>query len=164
MAELIETGEIVNTHGVRGAVRAMPWCDSPEELCTYRELYIAGKPVRVRSAHPHKSGVILELEGIDTVQAAAALKGETVYVDRALVPQKEGRYLICDLVGCEAIDDATGSRLGVIVDVLSLPASDVYEIECEKGRFLVPVVDEFVRGVDIAAKAVRLSLIEGMLP
>lgn len=164
MAEFIETGEIVNTHGIRGAVRAAPWCDSPEEFCSYRELYIAERLFRVLSASVHKSLVILELDGVDTVRAAAALKGRTVYVDRALVRRKEGRHLIRDLLGCAAVDDATGAPLGVLKDVLCLPASDVYVIDGENGEFMVPVVDEFVRSVDINGRVVRLRLIEGMLP
>ena len=164
MAEFIETGEIVNTHGIRGMVRAVPWCDSPEELCSHRELFIGGAPYRVLSASAHKSMAILELEGVDTVQKAQALKGKKILVDRAALVSKEGRHLICDLVGCAAVDDHTDEPLGEIKDVLCLPASDVYVIEGEKGRFMVPVVDEFVRSVDTKERVVRLSLIEGMLP
>ena len=39
----IEAGEIVNTHGVRGEIKILPWTDSAEFLAAFRTLYIDGK-------------------------------------------------------------------------------------------------------------------------
>ena len=43
--ELIETGEIVNTHGIRGEVKINPWCDAPEFLLEFDTFYIDNMPV-----------------------------------------------------------------------------------------------------------------------
>ena len=43
----LEAGQIVNTHGVQGEVKIVPWCDTPEFLCGFRTLYIDGAPVEI---------------------------------------------------------------------------------------------------------------------
>ena len=63
----LEAGQIVNTHGIRGEVKIVPWCDSPEFLCGFGTLYIDETPVKVRAARPHKGSVLASLEGVDTV-------------------------------------------------------------------------------------------------
>ncbi len=39
----IEAGEIVNTHGVRGEIKMLPWLDSPEDMCGFTRCRIGGK-------------------------------------------------------------------------------------------------------------------------
>ena len=80
--KFLEAGQIVNTHGVQGEVKIVPWCDSPEFLCQFDVLYIDGQPVRLRSARVHKGNVLATLEGISDVNAAMRLKGKKVSIDR----------------------------------------------------------------------------------
>ena len=35
MKEFIETGKIVNIHGLRGEVKIMPWSDDPDFICGF---------------------------------------------------------------------------------------------------------------------------------
>ena len=78
----LETGQIVNTHGVRGEVKILPWADSPEFLLDFDTFFLEGKPLHVCSARVHKGCVIASLEGVNDVNAAMKLKGRTVYIDR----------------------------------------------------------------------------------
>ncbi len=64
--ELLEAGKIVAIHALKGEVRVQPWCDGPEFLTRFKTMYIAGEPVKVRSARPSKNIVILKLDGVDT--------------------------------------------------------------------------------------------------
>ena len=48
--KFLEAGQIVNTHGIQGEVKIVPWCDTPEFLCSFDILYIDGAPVRVTAA------------------------------------------------------------------------------------------------------------------
>lgn len=79
----LEAGQVVGTHGVRGELRVQPWCDSPGVLGGLRTLYWqeGGDPVPVRS-RVHKNVVLMKVEGVDTVQDAAALRGRVLYLDR----------------------------------------------------------------------------------
>ena len=46
----LEAGQIVNTHGIQGEVKIVPWCDSPEFLCRFDTLYLGERPGKGRSA------------------------------------------------------------------------------------------------------------------
>ena len=63
----LEAGEIVNTHGVRGEIKILPWGDGPEFLCGFDTVYLDGKPLRLLGARPHKTMVLAALEGVDSV-------------------------------------------------------------------------------------------------
>ena len=126
--KFLEAGQIVNTHGVQGEVKIVPWCDSPEFLCQFDVLYIDGQPVPVRSSRVHKGNVLATLEGVSDVNAAMRLKGKKVSIDRTGVELPDGRHFLADLMGLEVRDAQSGEVLGKIEDVLTLPANNVYVV------------------------------------
>ena len=158
----LEAGEIVNTHGIKGEVKIVSWCDTPEFLCEFKVVYIDGKPVKVESARPHKNNVIAKLAGIHDIDAAMALKNKIVYIDRSKVKLPEGRHFIADLIGLEIRDADSGNVLGQITDVLTLPASEVYVVKGEGKEYMIPAVDEFIIETNVEDGFVRVRLIEGM--
>ena len=158
----LEAGQIVNTHGIQGEVKIVPWCDSPEFLCDFNTLYIDEKPVKVRSARIHKGNVLAFLEGVDDVNAAMRLKGKTVFIDRTGVELPDGRHFLADLMGLEVRDAGTGAVLGTIHDILTPPAHEVYVVRGSGKEYMIPAVDEFVKEIDVDGGFIRVKLIEGM--
>lgn len=158
----LEAGQIVNTHGIQGEVKIVPWCDSPEFLCGFDTLYIDGAPVKVRAARAHKGNVLARLEGVDDVNAAMRLKNKVVSIDRSGVELPDGRHFIADLMGLTVIDDDTGAEMGVIADVLTPPAHEVYVVKGGEKSYMIPAVDAFLRGTSVEEGWVRVHLIEGM--
>ena len=118
--QFLEAGQIVNTHGIRGEVKIVPWCDSPEFLCQFEVLYLDGRPLKVRSARAHKGNVLAFLEGVDDVNAAMALKGKIVSIDRTGVELPDGRHFIADLIGLEVLDadDESYNVMNFLYDVV----------------------------------------------
>jgi len=157
--QLIESGRIVNTHGVRGEVKIEPWADSPAFLAGFQTLYIDGRGYAVLRARVHKNAVIAQLEGVDTMEAAEALKTKRVFIARADAALPEGRYFVQDLIGLTAVDAQTGETLGRVTAILDLPAGSVAEIRGAR-EILVPVRPEFIPAHD--DKTVTIRLIEGM--
>ena len=160
--KFLEAGQIVNTHGIRGEVKIVPWCDTPEFLCGFDVLYLDGKPVPVESARAHKGNVIAKLAGVDDVNAAMCLKNKVVSIDRSNVELPEGRHFIADLIGLEVRDADSGAVLGVIDDVLTLPANEVYMVKGGGKEYMIPAVDEFLAETNIEGGYVQVRLIEGM--
>ena len=158
----LEAGQIVNTHGIRGEVKIVPWCDSPEFLCGFDTLYIDEAPIRLRAARPHKGNVLAALEGVDTVEGAMALKGKTVHIDRADVTLPEGRHFLADLIGLRVVDADNGAELGVLTEVLTPPAHQVYVVKGPQGERLIPAVEEFIVETNVDGGYLRVRLIEGM--
>ena len=62
--QFLEAGQIVNTHGIQGEVKIVPWCDTPEFLCQFDTLYLDGRPVKVLARRVHKGNVLAKLEGV----------------------------------------------------------------------------------------------------
>ena len=160
MNQLLETGEIVSSHGIHGEVKILPWADTPEFLLEFDLFYLNGKPYEVLSSRVHKTCVLAKLKGIDTPEQAAALRGKKVSIDRADVRLPEGTVFIADLIGCRVMDE-NGTEIGKIRDVLTMPSSDVYVVEGEH-QYMIPAVKEFVKEIDVTQRFVRVHLIEGM--
>ena len=159
--QFLEAGQIVNTHGIQGEVKIVPWCDTPEFLCQFDTLYIDAKPVKVLATRVHKGNVLATLEGVSDVNAAMALKGKTVSIDRTGVELPEGRHFIADLMGLDVIDAATGEKLGVVADVLTPPTHEVYVVKGEH-EYMIPAVDEFLAETNVDGGYIKVRLIEGM--
>ena len=160
-SNFLEAGQIVNTHGIRGEVKIVPWCDTPEFLCGFDTFYLDGAPVKVESARAHKGNVIAKLAGVDDVNGAMRLKNKVVSIDRSGVILPPGRHFIADLIGLEVREAESGQVLGKVEDVLTLPANEVYVVKGEK-EYLIPAVDEFLAETNLEGGYVRVRLIEGM--
>jgi len=160
-SNLLEAGKIVSTHGVRGEVRILPWADTPDFLAGFKRLYISGSPVKVQSSRVHKGCVIAALEGVTDIEGAIMLKNKVVSIARGDAQLDEGRYFIADLVGLHAVDAATGEALGLVADVMTLPANNVYVIRGAR-EILVPAVPDFIDEISIDGGYIKLRLIDGM--
>lgn len=159
--KMMEIGQIVNTHGIRGEVKIQPWCDSPEFLTDFDTYYINSVPYRVLSSRVHKFCVLALLEGVDNVNAAMTLKNKIISVDRSNVTLPEGRHFIADLIGLDVVEKDTGKSIGKLNDVLTMPAHDVYVIKGEL-EYMIPAVKEFICDIDIDAGVITVKLIPGM--
>ncbi len=161
MKDYLEAGQIVNTHGVRGDLRLMPWSDAPDFLAAFKTVYIDGTAHTVESVRPYKHMALLKLKGVDDVNAAMLYKNKTVFIAREDAKLEEGQYFLQDTVGLPVLDAESGAEIGVIAEVLELPAGNVFVIKGAQ-EHLVPIVPEFVEKVDVAGGKVLVRLIEGM--
>ena len=163
----LEAGIIVNTHGVRGEVRIKPWADSPVFLASIKTLYIDEKPVKLISSKVHKSFLLASLEGVLDFDSAIKFKNKIVYINKEDVKLEDGRFFIADLIGLRAVDAETGKEIGIVSDVMSYPANNVYIIkntpELKNSKeILIPAVPDFVKEINIDAGYIKFRLIEGM--
>lgn len=158
----LETGKIVNTHGIAGEVKILPWADSPDFLLDFDTLYIDGRPVRLLSARVHKNCVLARLEGVDSVNDAMRLKDKVVSIDREDIELEEGAFFLADIMGLEVRDADTGAVLGRIEDILTPPASNVYVVRGGPSEHMIPAVPEFIVETNVDEGYLRVRLIEGM--
>jgi len=159
--DYIETGKVVNTHGMHGEVKVQPWADSPEFLTGFEHFYIDGAPVKVLSARVHKGCVIAALEGVEDIDAAIRMKNKIIMVKKEDIDLEEDRFFVKDLIGLKAINAETGEDLGAIADVLTLPSNNVYVIRGER-EIMVPAVSEFIEETNIEENYIKLRLIDGL--
>lgn len=158
--QFLEAGQIVNTHGIRGEVRIVPWADDAQFLKRFKTFYIDNKPVRVRTSRVHKDMLIAQLEGINDINAAMPLKNKVIKIDRNDARLPKGSFFIQDILGATVVDEA-GREIGRLTDVLDVPRGQVYEVKGET-EHLIPAVPEFILSVDADEGIIVVRLIEGM--
>lgn len=151
--EYIECGKVCSAHGVRGAMKIDPWCDTPRVLASQKRVFLADrcgtyKEIQVLSASVAGRCVLMTLEGIDTREAAQAEKNRILYLHRSDIPLKPGAVLIADMIGLPVIDIDTGETLGELVEVNDGVQGKLYTIKTEKGDVIFPGIPEFVKEID----------------
>ena len=155
--QFIEAGEIVTTHGVRGEMKVLPWVDSPEIMCEFDRVRIAGREYIVESCRIQKSCNLLKLEGIDTMEDAQAMRGKTVELYREDIDDEV--IFAAELIGMDVLCD--GKSLGKIADVLDYPGNSVYVVKGEH-EYMIPAVKQFILSTDMENNVMQVKIIEGM--
>ena len=161
----LECGKIVATHGLRGEVKVLPWCDGPEALVPIKTFYLDGgnTPKGAERCRIQKNMVLLKLEGVDTPEAAQALRGRVLWLDREEDTLEEGQYYIQDLIGLSVEDADTGERYGILRDVTETGANDVYHVAFPDGRVqLVPAIPQVIAKIDIDGGKMLIRPLEGL--
>lgn len=161
--ELLECGKIVSTHGVRGEIKINPWCDGPDFLCEFEELYLKdGRVLELERARVHKNCVIAKVAGIDSIESAMPYINAVVYLNKEDVELPDGTYFIADLIGLSVVDYDTGRIYGKITDVMQTGANDVYTVTSEEGDTLIPAISDVVMETDLEAGEIRIRPLEGL--
>ncbi len=163
--KFLETGKIVGTHGIKGALRVQPWCDTGDFLKQFKYIYTdkdGQNRIEVISANPHGNIVLMTLKGIDSIEKAEALRNRIIYIDRNDVDLPDGRYFIDDLIGCTVKDADSGNLLGKLSEVSSTGANDVWHITKNDKEYLVPAIDEVIVSVSVEEALIVIRPIKGI--
>ena len=163
--EFRAVGRVERPWGLRGDLKVFPLTDFPERFAAGARLFLAGEEREVVAGRWQKGRVYLRLAGIESAEAAEAVRGELLEVqesDRAALP--EGAYYLDEIVGCAVVSE-TGAAIGVVREVLQPGANDVYVVARPGQRdLLVPAIADVVRRVDMARKEITVDLPAGLDP
>lgn len=171
-AARIVMGDIVGAHGLRGEVRVRLAGETAENLLSADGVWIgraaddpAARRVVVRGGGSGRGGEVrLHLEGVDDRDAAEALKGLRVLIERAaLPPLPPGEYYWHELIGCR-VESEAGIDAGRVEEIWQTGAHDVLVLRDEQGvRRLVPTADALMKSVDLAARRIVVADLPGLL-
>ena len=155
--QYIEAGEIVTTHGVRGEVKVLCWLDDPEMLCEFDRCRIQGKEYEMEQVRVQKTCNLVKLKGIDTMEAAQAMRGKTMELYREDIDDEV--IFAAELIGMEVY---TGEEcIGKIKEVLDYPGNSVYVVKGAH-EYMIPAVKQFILSTDMEANRMQVQLIKGM--
>ena len=155
--QFIEAGEIVTTHGVKGEMKVLPWVDSPDILCEFDRVRICGTEYKVETCRIQKTCNLLKLRGIDTMEAAQAMRGKTVELYREDIDDEV--IFAAELIGVEVF--CNGKKLGAITEVLDYPGNSVYVVKGQY-EYMIPAVKQFILSTDLEKNEMQVTIIEGM--
>ena len=155
--QFVEAGEIVTTHGIKGEVKVLPWLDSPEDLCDFDRCRIDGKDYVIEACRVQKTCDLVKLEGIDTMEAAQAMRGKIIELYREDIDDEV--IFAAELIGVEVFCE--GNSIGKITDVLDYPGNSVYVVKGEH-EYMIPAVKAYILMTDVDGNRMEVKLIEGM--
>jgi len=147
--------------GLKGFVKVKPFSGETAHLSDLARVTLRrGEKEENREVEeviPQIDALLLRFSGVQSPEAAKALKGAEVIVDREYAaPLKEGEYYVEDLKGLEVVTVA-GESLGRIADVLEGGGGDLLEIALTDGeKRLAPFRKEFFAGVDLEEGKITL--------
>ena len=151
MEDYFRVGVIANTHGIRGEVKVFPTTEDPKRFKGMKEIIL------------DKNMVILKFKGIDSINDIEKYKGRDLLVTREnAIPLEEGEYYIADILGATVVTE-DGEKFGVLKDVLTTGANDVYVVEHEGKEVLLPVIPDCVLSRNMDTKVVTVHIMEGLL-
>lgn len=163
--QFLETGKITGTHGIRGFVRVQPWCDDGSFLNSFKVFYLDScgeRKLEREKIQPNGNVMIIKFKGIDSIESAETLRNNILYINRDDASLPVGSYFIQDLVGCTVYDNESAARLGSISDVSQTGANDVWHIKNGDKEYLIPVIPDVVKRVDIDEEKIFITPLKGI--
>ena len=163
--DIVVMGQVLLPYGVHGWLRVRPHTEEPEGLLQFRSWWLrpaAGgnwREVEPLGGRLHSDTLLVQLAGIESPEAALALKGCDVGVSRSLLPRaRAGEIYQADLVGLEVVNRA-GVVLGRVVEVADFGAHPLLRVTrpgpaATQEERLIPYVAAVVDAVDLPERRI----------
>ena len=167
MQNLLEIGQIVNSYGIKGFLKVVPFTDDATRYNNLKTIYIEKnkklQEMEIEEVKYHKNLVIIKLKGIDDINDTIQFKNCYIKIDRKdAVDLPKDTYFIVDLIDMEVYTDEE-VLLGKIVDVFPTGSNDVYVVKDDLGKqILLPAIGEVIKDVDVPNKKMVVHMIEGL--
>ena len=158
-------GHVCAPHGLRGELRVQIYTDFPERFRAGAEIWMGDPPApfAIERARLQGDQAWVKLTGLDSRNAVEGFRGCDVFVPaEQAMPLPEGAYYIHQIVGLEVWTDA-GERLGVVSDVLTLPANDVYAVDSPQGEIWLPAIQDVILDIDMQGRRMTVRLLPGLI-
>ncbi|MFH2061133.1 MAG: ribosome maturation factor RimM [Pseudomonadota bacterium] len=163
-------GKVTGVHGLNGNLKVWSFAQSIDTFSSKKNVLLQSedgqsKNYTILNALPHKKGVLLSLDGVNTRELAENLVGHEIIIDRKQLPEpEENSWYWQDLIGLEVIDEHRG-YIGKITEIFPTGANDVLVvIDADKKagdkETLIPMHHHFVESVDITKKVLTTRLPE----
>lgn len=163
--ELIEVGQIVNTHGVRGECKLHPLGFTPEFISKFKTLYIDGIARETSARRVHGTELLVSFPDVTDMNEALRLKGKFVSIRRSDAKLRKNEFFDEELLGLEVVDYPFKRYVGELNEVLTYPAHKVYQVVNKEKRktYLIPAVqDIFIAEIDMDDNRMVVKMMEGL--
>src|SRR5262245_60983396 len=139
--ERVAVGRVVGTQGRRGEIKVLPEARDPNRFASLKRVFVEGiegptNGYAVLDVWEHKGAFIMRLEHIEDIDQAERTVGRQLWVPESeAVALADDEYFVHDLIGLDVVGDG-GRELGVLEEVISGPANDVYVVRGPFGELL----------------------------
>ncbi|MCV3208240.1 ribosome maturation factor RimM [Mesorhizobium sp. YC-39] len=155
----VQMAVIGAAHGIKGELRVKTFTGEPLALADYGPLYAKdGRAFQIIDIRPANTVVVVRFRGVNDRNAAEALAGTELFVDRSMLPDdgEEDEFYHADLVGLEVRDDS--GVIGKVVAVHNFGGGDILDVTLggRKG-VLIPFTQAAVPDVSITEGFIRVD-------
>lgn len=160
-------GEIVGVHGLDGVVKIRSYADSPTFFEAGRSIRRVDADGQIHAcsvvwAKSHGKRMLLSIEGVNDRDAAEALIGSRLWVDKASLPDLEdGDYYWFELIGM-SVYTTEDAYLGTLASILPTGSNDVYVVRNGDEEILLPALASVVQAIDTDQRRMTVILPEGL--
>lgn len=161
-------GKIGAAYGIKGWLKINSYTDPEENIFEYSPWKLEHngelKEVDISEWRHHNKGLVAKLSGIDDRTAAELVKGATVIVAAAQLPELPGNeYYWRDLEGMEVVTDK-GYNLGSVNNMMETGANDVMVVKANTGdafgkkERLIPFLDgQVIKNIDAEKRLITVD-------
>lgn len=170
LANPVLLGIVGAAHGIAGEVRVKSFTEDPLDLSAYGPLFDRqARRWTVKKRRVAKNALVVRFAEIADRNAAEALRGTHLFVDRSALPKldpvsgkesdtaEEETYYQADLIGLTAID-SEGLPIGAVTAVHNFGADDILEITgADRSVRLIPFTRLAVPGIDMDGRTLTVD-------
>ncbi len=160
-------GKVLKPQGINGSVKVEIITSFPEHFLDLKQVYVQSENNKQAYSIEHvrlsNRFVFIKFAEVNSIEEAEALRNQYLYITADdLMPLGPDEYYIHDLVGLKVYDEQ-GTFRGIVRDVLTYSANDVYVIETEEGKeVLIPAIKSVIKKVDRQAGTLTIHMMEGL--
>ncbi len=161
MTDRVCVAQIIGSHGVHGRLRVKSFTADPEAVFEYNPLTdeTGTRQFTLRMTGMGKDHLLVEASGVKGRDAADALKGVRLFVDRDRLPaiEDEDEFYHTDLIGMVTVTESPEGDVafGTIKAIHDFGAGDMLEINHVSGKTVfIPFSRACVPLVDVKASRV----------
>ena len=156
---IVVMGDIVGPYGVRGWLKVRSFAESPDTLLGFAEWWL--KPLRSAEwtkfarleGRMHSGMLVVALDGVDSREAALAMKGHEVGVPRTALPAAAANEIYWEDLAGLAVMNRAGVVLGEVLGVTQHGGHPLLRVgrplEAPGPERLIPYVPAIIDRVDV---------------
>lgn len=169
MKDYLEIGQIVNTYGIKGFVKVVPFTDDITRFDDLKSVYvdIKGKLTQysIEEVKYSKNLVLIKFKEILDINEAEKLRNYYLKIDRKdAIKLPKDTYFIADLIGLDVYVEESNELLGKVYDIYSTGSNDIYVVKDELGKqVLLPGTKEVIKVIDLKNGKILVNLIKGLV-
>lgn len=177
MIKFLRIGKIVKPQGIKGEVKVLVTTSDINRFKSLKNVYLhideeASDEIILNNTNIKevvevkflKDFVILKLKNVDSVEEAEKIRNMSLYVNREdSYKLKQNEYFLADLNGLNVKNIDNNEIIGKVTDILETKTQSILVIKNESKEVLIPLVDEFIKNIDLDNKLIQVKLLEGMI-
>lgn len=160
-------GRVAKTHGIKGEVTIKLDVDDPSAYLDMKyfllEINKVLTPFFVERLTLSGDKFFVGIQDVNTVEAASALTGKSVFLPLELLPKLTGKqFYYHEVKGFIVVDEQKG-ELGPIKEILEYPTQAIIQVFKDGKEILIPILDQVIVKVDRKGKKLHVKAPEGLI-